>query len=393
MTTAAPAADAVRASSPSVLDAVRDDVRAIHAYAVPDASGLVKLDAMENPYGLPDAVREGLGRHLSEVALNRYPVPRYAALKDAIRAEAGVPDGFDLVLGNGSDEIISMLSVACAKPGAVVLAPVPGFVMYAVSAQLAGCRFVGVPLTGEFGLDVPAMVAAIREHRPAVTWIAHPNNPTGNAFAHADIEAVAAAAAEAGAGVVVIDEAYAPFADDTWLPRLAAHPNVAVMRTFSKMGLAGLRLGWIAGRPDLMAELDKVRPPYNVDVLSEAAAHWLLRNAAEVFAAQSAALRDERTRLAAALAARPGIARVFPSQANFVLVRLAEGVDASAVHAGVRERGVLVKDVSRAHPLLAGCLRLTVGSPGESAALLRALDGALAAAGGAVAAKTVPTKG
>lgn len=359
-------------SMPLVERILRPDVLGMPAYHVPDATGYVKLDAMENPYRLPESLREELARRLAGVALNRYPVPAYARLKDAIAATQQLPSGFDLLLGNGSDEIIAMLTTAVAQPGAVVMAPLPGFVMYEASARLAGVRFAGVPLKADFSLDLPAMSAAIAEHRPALIWLAWPNNPTGNCFD----EAVVAEILRIAPGLVVLDEAYQPFAQDSWLSRLPEHENLAVMRTVSKLGLAGLRLGYLAGRPDLVAQLDKVRPPYNINVLTEAAALFALERH-DVLDAQADRLRAARRGLYDALARMPGV-KPFPSRANFILFRVA---DAPAAFAGLRERRILVKDVSRQHPLLAGCLRVTVGTLDENRAFIGALADALGAGG------------
>jgi histidinol-phosphate aminotransferase len=349
-------------------DLIRPDILAMSSYHVPSAAGLVKLDAMENPYGLPPELRRALAERLAAVAINRYPAPSYARLKRLIRERLGVPAGADVLVGNGSDELITMISVATAKPGATVVAPAPSFVMYDLSTRFAGSRFVPVPLAADLSLDVDAMLAAIAEHRPAVVWLAYPNNPTGDCFGRAAIERILAAAP----GLVVLDEAYQPFALDSWMDALPAHDHLVVMRTVSKLGLAGIRIGYMAASPRWIAEFDKVRPPYNVSVLDEAAAEFALEHL-EVLQAQCARIRDDRERLRAALDAIPGVA-TFPSRANFVLVRVA---GASALAAGMRERGVLVKDVSRMHPLLADCLRLTVGTPDENAAMLAALRGAL----------------
>ena len=351
---------------------VRIDVRQMAAYHVPDSTGYVKLDAMENPYRLPDALRDELARRLAAVALNRYPVPTYARLKDTIAATQRVPEGFSLVLGNGSDELIAMLSTLVARPDAAILAPTPGFVMYELSARLAGCRFVGVPLRADFSLDLPAMSAAIAQHRPAVVYLAYPNNPTGNCFD----DAVVAEILRIAPGLVVVDEAYQPFAQDSWLPRLAEHDNLAVMRTVSKLGLAGLRLGYLVGRVDLLAELDKVRPPYNVNVLTEAAAAFALEHH-DALDAQADRIRAARRAVYDALSRLPGV-QPFPSRANFILFRVA---DPQHVMAVLRQRRVLIKDVSRQHPLLAGCLRVTVGTLEENRAFLAALAEALGAAG------------
>lgn len=222
---------------------IRPEVRAISAYAVPSAEGLIKLDVMENPHRLPTALAVALGERLAQVAINRYPPADPAAFKRRLAQAIGLPEGQALLLGNGSDELIHLLIQACAVPGAVVMAAVPGFVMYEMSACFDGCRFVGVPLRADFSLDRVAMLAALAEHRPAVLFLAWPNNPTGNLFEREDVEALIGAAP----GLVVIDEAYLPFARDTWLPRLGSDARLLVMRTFSKLGLAGLRLGYLCG--------------------------------------------------------------------------------------------------------------------------------------------------
>jgi histidinol-phosphate aminotransferase len=359
---------------PSQLPSVfRDDVRGMHAYHVQDAAGFIKLDAMENPFPLSAGLQAELGRRLGAVALNRYPGTRVNDLHAALRAHAHVPADMGLVLGNGSDELISLMCTACARPGATVVAPLPGFVMYAMSAQLAGLRFVGVPLTADFELDAPAMVASIREHRPALTWIAYPNNPTANLWDDEAIEQVVQAVAanvEAGhPGLVVIDEAYQPFASRTYLDRLASHPHVLLMRTLSKFGLAGVRLGYLMGRRELIEQVDKVRPPYNISVLNTEAALFALEHADE-FERQARSIKSERERLMAALAGMPG-ARAYPSQANMILVRVQ---DSAAVFQALKDRGILIKNVAGLHQLLANCIRLTVGLPSENDALIAALS-------------------
>jgi len=350
------------------LAVIRDDVRAMHAYAVPSADGLVKLDAMENPYGLPQALARALGERLAAVALNRYPPSDPTAFKRRLAAAAGLPAGMQLMLGNGSDELIHLTIMACARPGTTVLAPEPSFVMYGISARLNHCRYQGVPLDARFGLDVPSLLAALAEHRPAIVFLADPNNPTGNLLDAAAVEAVL----DAAPGLIVIDEAYLPFARRTWIGHLGRRPNLLVMRTLSKLGLAGVRLGYLCGDPAWIGELEKVRPPYNVGGLPLAAADFMLDHL-DVLEAQAAALRAERDRLLQALRGLPGV-QVYPSDANFVLLRVP---DAARAHAGLVEGGVLVKNVSGAHPSLARCLRLTVGTPAENDLCLAALGRSL----------------
>ena len=354
---------------------IRPDVLALSAYHVQDATGCVKLDAMENPYQLPEPLRAELGRRLSEVALNRYPTPSYTELKAGIRDKLGVPAGYDVVLGNGSDELISMVSVACAKPGAKVLAPLPAFVMYAMSAQFAGLQFIGVDLRPDFSLDREAMLAAIAAHRPAVTYLAYPNNPTGNLFDEAAMVDIMRAVGDSG--IVIVDEAYQPFAQASFMPRLAEFDNLVVMRTVSKLGLAGIRLGYMSASAALLEQFEKVRPPYNINVLTQATAEFVLEHS-DVLDAQAAALREERSRVAAELAALPGI-EVFPSAANFVLMRINQpGLDSALVHARLLEQKVLVKNVGKMHALLHNCLRVTVSTPEENTLFLNALKAALA---------------
>jgi histidinol-phosphate aminotransferase len=350
---------------------LRQDVQAMHAYAIQPSRGLVKLDAMENPFRLPEALQDELGRRLGRVAINRYPADGVADAIAALSSYVELPAGCKLMLGNGSDELISLLAMACDRPGAAILAPVPGFVMYEMSARLQGLRFVGVPLTATFELDAAAMLAAIEAHRPAITYLAYPNNPTANLFDASAIERIVAAIG-AQAGLVVFDEAYQPFASRTWMPRVGSLPHVLVMRTLSKFGLAGVRLGYLAGPAALVAEIDKVRPPYNIGALNAEATLFALEHADE-FARQAAVLRDERERLQKELAEIPGLT-AFPSEANMILVRVAA---AAAVFAGMKERGVLVRNVEAMHPLLAGCLRLTVGAPEENTLMIQALRASL----------------
>ena len=350
---------------------VRQDVQSMHAYAIQPSAGFVKLDAMENPFTLPPELQRELGERLGRVAINRYPTQCVGEVIDALSAFVELPAGCKLMLGNGSDELISLLAMACDVPGATILAPVPGFVMYAMSAQLQGLNFVGVPLTDDFELDEAAMLAAIEQHRPALTYIAYPNNPTANLFDDRIIDRIVEAVGRQN-GFVVFDEAYQPFSARSWLPRLAAHEHVLVMRTLSKFGLAGVRLGYMAGAAALIDEIDKVRPPYNISVLNAEATRFALDHADE-YARQAALLRAERECLQAALRAMPGVT-AFPSEANMILVRVP---DSARAFAGLKSRGVLVKHIAGLHPLLANCLRLTVGTPAENALMIDALKASL----------------
>ena len=350
---------------------LRQDVTSGAAYAIQDSRGLIKLDMMENPFALPPQLQRELGERLGRVAINRYPVQCNADVIAALAAFVELPAGNKLMLGNGSDELIDLLSVAVDVPGATVLAPLPGFVMYEGSARLRGLKFVGVPLTAGFELDEAAMLAAIEQHRPALTYIAYPNNPTANLFDERVVEKIIAAVG-AQHGLVVFDEAYQPFASRSWMPRLGEQQHVLVMRTMSKFGLAGVRLGYLAGPAALIEQIDKVRPPFNVSALNAEAALFALEHHDE-YARQAAVLRSERERLQAALCLLPGVTP-FPSEANMILVRVP---DSKRAFDGMKARGVLVKNIAGLHPLLGNCLRLTVGAPGENDAMLSALKDSL----------------
>ena len=363
---------------------VRPDVQRMAAYHVADATDAIKLDAMENPWRLPGALQAELAQRLAALAINRYPSGNtYTALKQAIARHDGL-DGIDgLVLGNGSDELISLLCQLVAQPGATIMAPAPSFVMYEMGARLAGVGFVPVPLRPDFSLDREAMLQAIETHRPALVFLAYPNNPTGNLFDADDVRAIL----QATDGLVVLDEAYAPFAGGaSWQSQLPAWPNLAVMRTCSKWGLAGARIGYLASAPAWAAQLDKIRPPYNISALDAETACFAFQHHAD-FDQQTRALYTERQTLVQrlqALQGPQGLSHVYPTAANFVLVRLAGGKgDASGpsratrVAAAMRAAGVLIKDASRMHPALAECLRLTVGAPEENEAMLQALVAAL----------------
>ena len=353
--------------NPSLMQRIRQDVQSMHAYAIQDSAGMVKLDAMENPHRLNADLQKALGERLGALALNRYPGERVNELRPALAAYAGMPEGFDIMLGNGSDELISLLAMACDVPGASVLSPLPGFVMYAMSAQLQGLAFHGVPLTADFEIDEAAMLAAIAKHKPSIVYLAYPNNPTGNLWNDATIEKIVLAQGAQG-GLVVMDEAYQPFASRSYIDRITRHSHVLLMRTLSKFGLAGVRLGYMMGPKALVAEIDKVRPPYNISVLNAECALFALEHA-EVFAEQAKDLREQRARLLKELAALPAV-KPFPSEANMILVRVP---DAAKTFEGLKAQGVLIKNVSKMHPLLANCLRLTVGTAQENTQLLAAM--------------------
>jgi histidinol-phosphate aminotransferase len=344
---------------------IRPEVLAMSGYAVADSSGMVKLDAMENPYPLPPALRHELAERLAAVELNRYPEPNPAALRELIMRKMKVPAGMELLLGNGSDDLIQILALALARPGAALMYPAPTFVMYSMNATFSGMKAIAVPLREDFTLDTDAFIARMRAEKPALVFLAYPNNPTGVLYPETDVVRII----EAAPGLVVLDEAYHVFAGKTFMGKLPQYANLVVLRTVSKLGLAGIRLGYLAGRPEWLRQLNKVRQVYNVNALTEAAARFVLERL-DVLEAQAAEIRAERATLGAALRACSGVT-VFPSEANFFLLRVP---DAIRTYEALRRQGVLVRNL---HPGVAGCLRITVGTPEENRILVNALKEAL----------------
>ncbi len=344
---------------------VRPEILALHAYHVQPSPGMIKLDAMENPYILPESVRAELAAVVSSASINRYPDASAATLKDSIRKTGNLPSDIDILLGNGSDEIIQLLAMALAKPGATLMSVEPSFVMYKMIAAFTGMQYVGVPLAEDFSLDMPAMLASIRTHQPALIFLAYPNNPTGNLFVAADIEAIL----QVSNGLVVVDEAYYAFADNSFLPRLGEFDNLLVMRTFSKLGMAGLRLGFLAGPRNWLEQMEKLRLPYNVGVLPQRVAEVLLQHH-DVLLQQAAQIKADRTWLYERLVGTVDV-HAYPSNANFILFRLSH---AGKVFEGLKQRGVLIKKLDGSHPALADCLRVTVGSPEENERFIKALQ-------------------
>ena len=347
---------------------VRDEILALAAYHVAPAAGMVKLDAMENPYGLPESLGTAVGEVAAQLPLNRYPDPHAPELKARLRAAFDLPADMGLLLGNGSDEIITMVAQTLARPGAAMLAPEPSFAMYRMNAVFSQMQYIGVPLTADFSLDIEIFLAAMRAYRPALIFIAYPNNPTGNAFAEEDIVRVL----DEATGFVVIDEAYHAFAGKSFMNRLAHYPNLMVMRTVSKLGLAGIRLGYAVARREWIEQFDKLRPPYNINVMTQFVADRVLAQL-DVLTAQAACIKAERANLYASLQRFSEI-KAYASEANFILIRVP---DANRTYAQMQARGVLIRNLHGSHPLLKQCLRVTVGTPEENQSMLAALKEAL----------------
>jgi len=350
---------------------IRPEIRALTAYHVAEAGDMIKLDAMENPWSWPDTLRDAWMEALKSAEINRYPDPSAAALQSDMRRVMQVPEAAGVILGNGSDELIQMIIQAVAAPGRVVLAPVPTFVMYSQIAAVAGVEFAAVPLQDDFSLNGDALLAAVETRNPAVIFLAYPNNPTGNLF-DADILHTLLSCAQ---GLVVIDEAYAPFTDASFMSRIGEYDNLLVLRTVSKMGLAGLRLGLLAGPKAWLEQIDKTRLPYNISVINQLTGCFALQHAHH-FMQQAQEIRAQRAQLYTGLQAFSALT-VYPSEANFILFRTPAG-KAGDIFEGLKTAGILIKNLDGSVEALQDCLRVTVGTPDENAAFLAALKPLLA---------------
>ena len=346
---------------------VRSEIRDLKAYHVGDANNLIKLDNMENPYSWDQSVMDAWVERIKNAPINRYPDAEAQSLQLALRRSMSIPDNAGLILGNGSDELLQMICMALAKPGATVLAPTPTFVMYKMLAIFTNMEYCGVELNEDFSLDLDAMLTAIEKTQAAVVFLSYPNNPTGNLFNEQEVCQII----EASPGLVVIDEAYFAFADDSFAKYLDRYDNMLIMRTVSKMGLAGLRLGYMMGNPHWIEEFNKVRLPFNINCLTQVSAEFALENRA-MFDAQTEKICQDRELLFSEMQKIEAI-RCYPSKANFILFKPKSG-SGNDLFELIKQAGILIRNLSANGGLLENCLRVTVGTEQENAAFLKALQ-------------------
>lgn len=349
---------------------IRPDIINMSSYSVAKADHLIKLDAMENPYPLPPTLIKLWLDKLQSAELNRYPPASAEALITDLKKTLEVPDDASVLLGNGSDELIQIVALSLARPGRVIMAPKPSFVMYEAIAHIAGMQYYGVPLKPNFDIDCQQMLECMERMQPAVVFIANPNNPTANLFSQKTLLKIIKNAP----GLVVIDEAYAPFTDQTFFPYLDQFNNLLVMRTLSKMGLAGLRLGLLAGDASWIEQLNKIRMPYNINSLTQLSARFAMSHY-DVFVDQLNTIIRNREKLTKQLQSLPDL-QVYPSKTNFILFRVNPGCG-QAVFDSIKQSGVLIKNLQHADSLLHDCLRVTVGTADENSVFISALKIAL----------------
>ena len=353
--------------SPKIKDInrlIKPQVRKLAAYHIDETPCRIKLDAMENPFPPPANVNREIGKAVQEAFINRYPDPSALRLKKAVATLWGM-DSELMILGNGSDELIQAIILAFGGP---VLIPVPTFAMYEITSRALSQNVATVPLGKDFSLDADKMLKKAKEVKAKVIFLACPNNPTGNRFSDAAVRKILHTADAA----VVIDEAYFDFSRKTYLIELKKFPNMIILRTLSKIGFAGLRVGVLAASPMVIDELNKIRLPYNINTLSQAAAVAALKHK-DIIKRQISLLISERENLYNVLSQMKGI-MAYPSETNFILFRTS--TDATRIYTKLKQAGILIKNLNRPGPLK-NCLRVTVGKPEENSEFIAELSNIL----------------
>lgn len=344
-----------------IMRLIKPQVLKLDAYHIDETPCRIKLDAMENPFPPPAQVSREIGKAVQDAFINRYPDPSAIRLKKAIAALWGMDPDL-MILGNGSDELIQAIILAFGGP---VLIPVPTFAMYEITSQALSQNVVTVPLGKDFSLDADKMLKKAKEAKAKAIFLACPNNPTGNRFSDSSVRKILDKATAA----VVIDEAYFDFSRKTYLPELKKFPNMIILRTLSKIGFAGLRVGVLAASPMVIEELNKIRLPYNINTLSQAAAVAALKHK-NIIERQISLLISERENLYNVLSQMKGIT-AYPSETNFILFKTS--TDATRVYTKLKQAGILIKNLNRPGPLK-NCLRVTVGKPEENSEFITELS-------------------
>ena len=352
---------------------VHPPIRELKAYQVQPADGLIKLDAMESPYGFDRSLQQQWTDRLSTVDVNLYPDPHAQRLKARLRRVFHIPDHLELTLGNGSDELLQLIQLAVGGPGRKIMSPQPSFVMYQIIAQYTRASFIGISLNEDFTLAEDQWLSTVESEQPDCVFFSHPNNPTGDFFSSSVIRKTA----QLTKGLVIVDEAYYAYSKKSMLRFVDQTENLIVVRTLSKSSLAGLRIGYMISQPVLAAEFEKLRLPYNVGVLAQEGAVFALDHWDQIDSGIQRVL-SERKRVQSFLSSFHNL-HVFPSEANFLTVRFL-GQNADDVYNCLKNNGILVKNLDNSHPVLANCLRFTIGSADQNTAMIEALSQCLRAA-------------
>ena len=345
---------------------LREDLADLTPYHVAQPPHRVKADANESPFDLPPEIRQELIEAITQLKFNRYPDPSSDLLRTQLCQQLGV-DKAEIVVGNGSDELIGNFMLAFGKQEACVSFPTPTFSMFGILAQVARLKAVGLPLDDEFDLDPEVWNPHLDAHGINLVFLSYPNNPTGTNFS-ADVIREILSRPDT---LVLLDEAYYEFSGHSLVAERERYPNLVITRTFSKAyGLAGLRVGYVVAHPEVVDELNKVRLPYNLNRFSQLAATLLLKRPNRL-AQHLQLIQSERERVFNALKMTDGI-HPFPTDANFILFRTDQ--PAAEVFQRLLDHGVLVRNLDRPGPLQ-NCLRITIGRPEDNDMFLEGLPG------------------
>ena len=341
---------------------LRSDIKNIDAYHVPVSKDMIKLDAMESPFGVPEDLKVEFLKCIEQSEVNRYPEADPSPLKDTLRSLMDIPDEFGILLGNGSDELIQLLALACSKDD-LIMSFEPSFVMYELVSKYVNLEYFGVQLDSNFDINLNDALLIIEREKPKIIFIAYPNNPTGNCFDYdAIIEII-----KSTNSMVILDEAYYAYSDKSFLSEISNFPNLLVLRTISKIGFAGLRLGLLIGDQETIAQLNKLRLPYNINALTQTSANFLLQDKQRIIN-NAQIIIEERRRLAHELSLFSKF-KVYPSQTNFILVH---SEDAHSLHTALKENGILIKAFPKGSKL-SDFIRISVSEPVENNILIDAI--------------------
>lgn len=341
---------------------LRSDIKNIDAYHVPVSKDMIKLDAMESPFGVPEDLKVEFLKCIEQSEVNRYPEADPSPLKDTLRSLMDIPDEFGILLGNGSDELIQLLALACSKDD-LIMSFEPSFVMYELVSKYVNLEYFGVQLDSNFDINLNDALLIIEREKPKIIFIAYPNNPTGNCFDYdAIIEII-----KSTNSMVILDEAYYAYSDKSFLSEISNFPNLLVLRTISKIGFAGLRLGLLIGDQETIAQLNKLRLPYNINALTQTSANFLLQDKQRIIN-NAQIIIEERRRLAHELSLFSKF-KVYPSQTNFILVH---SEDAHSLHTALKENGILIKGFPKGTKL-SDFIRISVSEPVENNILIDAI--------------------
>jgi len=341
---------------------LRSDIKNIDAYHVPVSKDMIKLDAMESPFGVPEDLKVEFLKCIEQSEVNRYPEADPSPLKDTLRSLMDIPDEFGILLGNGSDELIQLLALACSKDD-LIMSFEPSFVMYELVSKYVNLEYFGVQLDSNFDINLSDALLIIEREKPKIIFIAYPNNPTGNCFDYdAIIEII-----KSTNSMVILDEAYYAYSDKSFLSEISNFPNLLVLRTISKIGFAGLRLGLLIGDQETIAHLNKLRLPYNINALTQTSANFLLQDKQRIIN-NAQIIIEERRRLAHELSLFSKF-KVYPSQTNFILVH---SEDAHSLHTALKENGILIKGFPKGSKL-SDFIRISVSEPVENNILIDAI--------------------